>query len=239
MDLEQIVYSLPSAQAFFRTITDGGTNGVKIVLLPDNLSREMSGRLIRNWIGSQRLSVSSLFEAGNASPAMASTQAMNVSWPTPRTLRNVENLLKCENLPDVLYVERIGDRAQWAEFIQGWAREYHDLRNSGQHAAPVLCVMAKLRDLEYVLPAPERGLSFHWWWGFPSALEMRLACRIASGWYDEDDEGGAAQWREYVIPGLVSSDVQLAEHMWSYVLSGVDDTIGGMKDYWESLEVID
>ena len=160
---------------------------------------------------------------------------MNASWPTSRTLRNVESLLKCENLPTVFYVERIGDRRQWVEFIEGWAREYSALRSSGMQTAPVLCVVAKLRDFDYVLPTSEHGLSFHWWWGFPSALEMRLACRIASGRYGEDD-ARAAQWREYVIPGLVSSDVQLAEHMWTFVLAETDYAINGLKGYWNSLE---
>lgn len=235
MDLEQIVYSLPSTQAFLRAITDVGTNGVKIVLLPNNLSREMAGRLIRDEIASQRLSVSSLFEPGEGSPAIGSARAMNVSWPTSRTLRNVENLLKCENLPSVFYVERIGDRRQWVEFVEGWTRAYYGLRSSGKQAVPVLCVVAKLRDFDYVLPTLEHGLSFHWWWGFPSALEMRLACRIASGRYGEDD-AGAAEWREYVIPGLASGDVQLAEHMWSYVLAGADYAIKGLRGYWDNLE---
>ena len=206
MDLEQIVYSLPSSQAFLRTVTDVGMNGVKIVLLPDNLSREMAGRLIRNAIVFQGFSVSSLFEAGETSPAIASARAMNVSWPTSRTLRNVENLLKCENLPAVFYVERIGDRRQWVEFVEGWARTYYDLRSSGKQAVPVICVVAKLRDFNYALPTLEHGLSFHWWWGFPSALEMRLACRITSGRYGEVDAEASA-WREYVIPGLTSGDV--------------------------------
>lgn len=235
MDLEQIVYSLPSSQTFFRGVTDVGTNGVKIVLLPDNLSREMAGRLIRNAIVSQRLSVSSLFEPGEGSPAIASAQAMNVSWPTSRTLRNVENLLRCENLPTVFYVERIGDRTQWVEFIEGWAREYSVLRNSQNQTAPMLCIVAKLRDFDSALPTSSRGLSFHWWWGFPSALEMRLACRIATQRYGDDD-AQAAQWREYVIPGLVGSDVQLGGHMWTYVLAGTDHAITGLRDYWDHLE---
>ena len=77
--------------------------------------------------------------------------------------------------------------------------------------------MGKLRDFDFSLPVPAPALSFHWWWGFPSVLEMRLACRLASAQYGEDDSD-TAQWREYVIPGLVGNDVQLAEQMWQGVL---------------------
>ena len=235
MDVEQVVHSLPSTRTFIRTITDHGDSGVKIVLLPDNLSREMVGRLIRNRIEAMGLSANSLFEPGDASPATASARAMNVSWPLPRTPRTVRNLLRCEDLPDVFYVHRIGRLQEWAGFIQGWAEEYQAQRTSGNYSIPALYVMGKLRDFEFSLPAAAPGLSFHWWWGFPSTLEMRLACRLASAQYGDCDLP-TAQWREYVIPGLVGSDVQLAEHMWSRVLDGTDQVISGLVEYWESSE---
>ena len=235
MDLEEIVYSLPSTQTFVQAITDDGGNGVKIVLLPDNLSREMVGRLIRNRIGTLGLSIRRLFEPGDVSPVMASAGAMNASWPSHRTLRTVHNLLHCEGLPDVFYVHRIGRRREWIEFIEGWAEEYQSLRTSGSHSVPSLYVIGKLRDFDFDLPVPAPDLTFHWWWGFPSILEMRLACRLASV-QDDDNDFATAQWREYVLPGLVSSDVQLAEHMWVRVLDGTDQVMNGLIDYWESLE---
>ena len=235
MEVEQIAHSLPSTQTFIHSITDHGGAGVKIVLLPDNLSREMAGRLILNRLGVTDLSISRLFEPGDASPVMASADAMNVSWPSPRTLRTVRNLLRCEDLPDVFYVHRIGRCLEWTEFIQNWAEEYQALRTSSNHAVPSLCVMGKLRDFDFSLPAIAPGLSLHWWWGFPSTLEMRLACRIASAQYGDDDFA-IAQWREYVLPGLVGSDVQLAEHMWQPVLGSTDQVMSGLVEYWESLE---
>ena len=203
--------------------------------MPDNLSREMVGRLIRNHIGAMSLSISRLFEPGESSPVVASAGAMNISWPSPRTLRTVRNLLRCEGLPDVYYVHRIGRIREWTDFIKGWAEEHHGLRTSGDHSAPHLLVVAKLRDFDFQLPVCTRGLSFHWWWGFPSALEMRLACRIASIQYSGNDLS-TAQWREYVLPGLVGSDVQLAEHMWGHVLDGTDQVVNGLVEYWNNLE---
>ena len=35
MDLEQLAYSLPSAQTFIDSIADGAGNGVAIVVLPE------------------------------------------------------------------------------------------------------------------------------------------------------------------------------------------------------------
>ena len=235
MYVEQIVHSLPSTQAFVHAVTDHDGAGVRIVLLPDNLSREMVGRLIRNRIEAIGLSISRLFDSGDASPVMASAGAMNVSWPSPRTLRTVRNLLRCDGLPDVFYVHRIGRIREWAEFVEGWAEEHQGLRTSGNYSAPYLCVIGKLRDFDFHPPVPAPGLSLHWWWGFPSTLEMRLACRIASAQYSDDDIA-TAQWREYVLPGLVGSDVQLAEHMWERVLDGTDQVMNGLTEYWEGQE---
>ena len=67
---------------------------------------------------------------------------------------------------------------------------------------------------------------------------MRLACRIASV-RNGNDDCALALWREYVIPGLVSSDVQLAEHMWECVLNGTEQVMSGLTEYWESLEQTD
>ena len=235
MNLEQLAYSLPSTQSFVHAITDDGDNGVKVVLLPDNISREMVGRLVRNRIGTLKLAISRLFDPGESSPVSASAKAMNATWPSPRTLRTVHNLLRCEDLPDILYVHRIGPRLAWAEFIESWAREYRRLQNAGNTAIPSLCVIAKLRDFDFDLPEPRPGLTFHWWWGFPSMVEVRLSCRIASEQFGRDDPA-TSRWREYVLPGLVGSDVQLAEHMWGKVLGGTDQAMRGLAQYWDRLE---
>ena len=75
MNLEQLAYSLPSTQSFVHAITDDGDNGVKVVLLPDNISREMVGRLVRNRIGTLKRAISRLFDPGESSPVSASAKA--------------------------------------------------------------------------------------------------------------------------------------------------------------------
>lgn len=235
MNLEPLAYSLPSTQSFVHSIADNDDNGVQVVLLPDNLSRDMVGRLVRNRLAALRLTVSRLFDPEGTSPVSASAKAMNAIWPSPRTLRTVHNLLCCTDLPDILYVHRIGSRQEWTEFIESWAREYRILRNSGNTDIPSLCVIAKLKDFDFILPESKSDLTFHWWWGFPSMLEVRLSCRIASEQFGRDDPA-TSSWREYVLPGLVGSDIQLAEHMWSGVLDSNDQTMRSLSEYWERLE---
>ena len=236
MDLENIAYSLPSAQTFLADIARTVGKNVVIVLLPDNISREMVGRLVRDRLDMVTgLSFCELSNPGQSDPLAASAEAMKVAWATDRTRRNIENLLCGEGLPDLLYVHRIGvNGSGWSEFIEGWARARLKLRNSGQPKIPSLCVIAKLRDFAFRLPNACDGIICHWWWGFPSALEMRLACRLASE--RDGDSVEVGRWREHVLPGLVGSDVQLAQEIWTDVDKDIEHVIGGLTGFWDNLE---
>ena len=236
MDIEELVYSLPSTKTFLDGIARNVRDKVVIVLLPDNLSREMVSRLIRNRLDmTANFSFRELTDPGRLEPLTVSSEAMNASWPSERTRRTTRNLLCCADLPDLLYVHRIGSAdSGWAEFIGEWARERFDLRNSDQSRTPSLCVIAKLRDFDFALPESGPGLTYYWWWAFPSALEMRLACRIAG--LRDSDALEVGKWREFVLPSLVSSDVQLAERIWSEVLGDQNRIVRGLVKYWEHLD---
>jgi hypothetical protein len=79
-------------------------------------------------------------------------------------------------------------------------------------------------------------LTVRWWWGIPSALEMRQLCRFAS--YDEEgaEQTSGSRWREHVLPGLVGNDVELAEYVWDQTRSTGDDLIERLGSLAESRE---
>lgn len=240
MDLEQLVYSLPSTQEFTDAVAHDFGASATVVMLPDNLSREMVGRIIRNRAEVLGLSIVALFDPPEKPPVMLSAEAMSADWPTSRTRRTVTNLLQIHSLPDVLYVHRIASsdfraKQQWRTFIEDWAQEARNLRERGVRGVPSLCVVAKLRDFDFELPNSITGLSTFWWWGFPSVLEMKLACRIAS--YRTESESLAEQrWRENVIPSLIAGDVQLGERIWDVVTKDVASLTQELVGYWESLD---
>ena len=238
MQLERLTYSLPSAMAFIDSVANSARDGVAVVLLPDNLSREMVCRLIRDHLDKLNISYRELSNPRDADPVTASAGAMEVSWQSDRIVRNLQNLLSAGGLTDVLFVHRIGpNRLAWTKFIEDWAWERNNLRGSGSNEIPSLCVISKLRDFDFALPEAETGLAFHWWWGFPSALEMRLACRIAGE--PDGDSREERKWREFVLPSLVGCDVQLAEQMWDLIAGTWDCIVDGLTDYVESLEQSD
>ena len=240
MDLEQIVYSLPSTQDFIDAIAHDVGGGATLVILPDNLSREMVGRLIRNRAEALGLSTAALFDPQEKPPVVVSAEVMSADWPTPRTRRTAANLLQIRNLPDLLYVHRIassnsGAIQQWKTFIEDWAQEAHRIRQRGVRGVPSLCVIAKLRDFDFQLPKPHAGMSTFWWWGFPSILEMKLACRIAS-YRSESGSSAEQRWRENVIPSLISGDVQLGERIWHLITQDMASLIDGLVEYWGGLD---
>ena len=109
MDLEEIAYSLPSTQTFLDAIASRVAQKVVIILLPDNLSREMVGRLVRNRLDMMAgFAFCELSDPGRSDPLNTSSEAMNASWPSDWTKRSIENLLCCAGLPDLLYIHRIG-----------------------------------------------------------------------------------------------------------------------------------
>ena len=233
MDLEELVYSLPSTKEFLDGIARKVREHVVVVVLPNNLSREMVGRLIRNRLNLlANFAFRELTNPLQREPLTASSEAMNASWPPDRTRRNTRNLLRLDDLPDLLYVHRIGPG--WAQFIEEWARERFNLRSGGKVGTPSICAIAKLRDFDSGLPQFGQGLTYCWWWGFPSALELRLACRIAS--ITDGDDREASTWREFVLPSLVGSDVQLAETIWPEVIGDQGTIVRCLVDYWGNLE---
>ena len=159
MDLEEIAYSLPSTQTFLDSIAGSVGHNVVIVLLPNNLSREMVGRLVRNRLDMMSgFRYCELSDPGQSDPLAASSEAMSAIWPSDRARRSIENLLCCEGLPDLLYVHRIGSAdLRWSNFIEGWAQERLKLRSSGRSKIPSLCVIAKLRDFGFKLPQEGKG----------------------------------------------------------------------------------
>ena len=81
MDLEEITYSLPSTQTFLDSIARSVGQNVVIVLLPDNLSREMVGRLVRNRLDMMAgISFCELSDPGLSDAVTASSEAMNAFW---------------------------------------------------------------------------------------------------------------------------------------------------------------
>ena len=235
--IEQTILTLPSVRRFIDSVTNSLRYSSVVVLIPDTISREMVARLIDNGIGVQRLGVGDVSYTADQVPVLSVSDQLNISWPSPSTIRNVGNLLQCEGLPNLIHIRdfntsesvHLMERARWLDLARDWASERRLLKSRGISHLPQLCFIAKLKDFDFAPPSPESGLAIHWWWGLPPSLEVRLACRIANE--EEGVDEVRSRWREQVLPALVSNDWKLADHLWDDIFKPKEDVVHSLIVY--------
>ena len=237
MSIEQTILTLPSVRAFTDSVSNCVRNNSVVVLIPDTISRDMVARIIDNRLGVQRLTVGDVWYTADQVPVLSLSDQLNISWPSPSTVRNVRNLLQCEGLPSLIHIREFStsnsvhpmERARWLALAHDWASERRQLESQGIGNMPQLCFIGKLRDFDFDPPRPESGLAIHWWWGLPSSLEMRLACRIANE--EEGADETRSRWREQVLPALVSNDWTLADYLWDDIFKSKGDVVRSLVEY--------
>ena len=237
MNIEPIVLTLPSARKFISEITDAVRTKSVLVLIPDPVSRAMVARLLMNRFDVLRIAYRDILYSAEELPAMWLSEQIGVSWPLPSTAKNIPNLLRCEGLPEVIHIRdfRTSDadnaieRERWRDLMVDWVRE--SAGDAVERAGPPtrLCLVAKLKDFDFHPPAEEEGLSVHWWWGFPSSLEMRLACRI--GDRESNRSEPSVRWLEQVLPSLAGNDIKLAEYLWEGIFGSTEEIIRRLEEY--------
>lgn len=223
-----LLFRLPGPQRFIiRLVEDLGERRSLLVLVPDGINSEdvwcaMWDELWRReftiyeaWLPEMR---------GEYLPAAALGEKLGVRWPSPTAPRTVANLAVAPFLPDVIWLGGFADlpaetRVSWLEFLLQWAQASKNIIDQGGRPA-TLCLICPA----WTLPTPPSEgslyLSVRWWWGMPSALELRLLCRIGED--NAQNEGVTAGWREYILPSLAGSDLSLAEWLWDDVYSDIN-----------------
>ena len=90
-------------------------------------------------------------------------------------------------------------------------RKYAKACISGEVSSSALCLIAQASKVPYpYIDSTNVFLSLLPWWGTPSALEMGMLCRLASG----HDSAPLSRWREYIIPAIAGSDLSLGDFLW-------------------------
>ncbi len=237
MRIESTVLALPSVRTFIDDICNASRTKSVLVLIPDTISRDLVARLINNRLDVLRICWREIRYEGEHFPALSIPNQLNAEWRSRNTVKNIHNLLRCEGLPELIHIREFSTadtgnviaRQRWLSLVQDWVEASRNTLGDGIGTAPRLCLVAKLRDFDFVPPEEQEGLTIHWWWGFPSSLEMRLACRYGS--QDVDDGEAANRWREQVLPSIVGTDFNLAEHLWDAILESADEVVRSLDDY--------
>jgi len=170
-------------------------------------------------------------------PHLALADAIRVVWPDQETPRTVSNLLDLAEFPDLLLLRDIGslnedEQDAWLRMIGRWETAGRSILTRGGKPKG-LVLIDKYKCLKAGISRILDTLTVRWWWGIPSALEMRQLCRLASSYQEHAERTSGSRWREHVLPGLVGNDVELAEHIWDQAQSSGDDLIERLASFAE------
>jgi len=228
-----------------RIVSDLASRRSVLVLVPsgihlDSLWAAVRSRLSTLGYWTPELSLTDL--QGSRSTVSSLGKALAVEWPSPEVPRTVANLVTVDDLPDVLRLggfERLPEvaRRDWSEFLGRWALASKAVADRGR-LPTALCLITSADALLPCIPIPESDvyLAIHWWWGFPSALEVRTLCRLAG-------EGGEwdakMRWREHILPSLAGNDLTLVEYLWDALHLSVEELTPHLRSFawhrgWEA-----
>lgn len=146
------------------------------------------------------------------------------------TVRVLEDLVPCNDTePEVFLVTSfeglpLPRRQEWVNALDRWAGASTHYPADGRRKICIVTPADSLPDRNF--PSPDVTVSVRMWWGIPSALEARLACRLAS-----QERIPVTLWREHLLPSLAGSDLEFGEHLWDLVTEDLEEILEGMAAY--------
>ncbi|PKN60690.1 MAG: hypothetical protein CVU53_01795 [Deltaproteobacteria bacterium HGW-Deltaproteobacteria-11] len=215
-----LLAQLPSVRAFIRNITgDIGNQRSVVVLLPLTIDAAWFWSLLDAELWRRQFLVEQVDLAHLVSydaPAETLGETLHVRWPTPAA-RDIASLLSSEGLPDVIVLDGIealesATRDAWLRLVVQWAQVSQNLVGRSS-PTPVLCAILRPAYLAPITMESDVRLAVHWWWGFPSVLELKLLCRLAG--IESSSGRSDTEWLEHLLPALVGNDVFLLERLWA------------------------
>ena len=236
-----IFYQFHSVQNFLsRLIEDLTDKRSLLVLLPDQLDptelvSALQAEFRRREFEFEKVSLARLSNSQSYAPITVLSNALEIEWPSADLPHTIMNLMETENLPDFILLEDTGelssqDCADWSSFLVRWA-EHCQHRVNQRLPITALCLVRPAAGMLSHIPENKVYLVVHWWWGFPSALEMRILCRLMTS---TDNRDIMNRWREYVVPALAGNDIFLASNLMEPdVLCNVQTINGCLQDFAE------
>ncbi len=94
--------------------------------------------------------------------------------------------------------------------MERWTRECQG-EDYDDTSPPALCLLAEAAKVPHSFSSRNGPLlSIHVWRGIPTTAEMQMLCQSAGG----QDTTPLRYWKEYTIPSIAGSDLELADYLW-------------------------
>lgn len=230
---------MPSAQQFLNALLyDLSERRSLLVLLPAGIETRdpwyaLEGHLVRRDFHIEEIVLPAL--PTETSPTVALGKALNVQWPEDSSPRSIVNLMLSQDLPEIIHLTGFDELAEpvqrtWVAFLSDWAQVSKNLFDREATIPPALILFAPGSAFPPPIPESDLYLSIHYWWGFPSALEVQMLCRLenASG-----ERASLLRWREHLIPSLIGNDIALAGHLWDQLSLDFDQLLPLLQSFGE------
>lgn len=230
-----VLTQLPSIHAFIdRIANDISDNRSVIVYLPMTIDptwliARLEAELWEREFAFEQIDVDSLALSNGAVEALA--EALGAERPTPFAARTIASLVNSEGLPEVVILSGIesleqGAQETWFRLIAQWSQVSQNLPGRVRSPSVLLVVLQPALITASLIDSDVR-LAVHWWWGFPSILELRLLCRLATT--GQPNALPVDRWQEHLLPDLVGGDVALLDQLWNTETSDTEQMLSQVK----------
>ncbi len=220
--LRSCLWDLPSVRQFLRRLGEDLQDGrILWVLLPQGIDPgDFRETLIHHLERNCDLQVEPVDLRPRSDPFEVLKESLGW-YGAGKQARVLEDLASYDSGPRVLFLRffenlPVEEKNKWVGIVERWASaiKVHPSRR-------LLCIVIPADALpDGYLPQTDIAVSVRMWWGIPSALEVRLACRLAAGYED----GPRSLWRESLIPSVAGNDLELGEALWDVVTDSRDTT---------------
>ena len=236
--LSSQLFRMPTVDKFMEGLIDDMSRGrTVLVLLPDSVELDLIWNQT-NAVLERRQGINKKWHEfripeiiGDESPHLALARACQITWPDQTTPRTISNLLDLDDFPDLLLLRDLSslsddEQDSWLDLVERWqATRQSVLNRDGRPKGLVLIDKFKGFRPRISSILDKLQVEIRWWWGIPSALEMRQLCRLANSDEENANLTTVSSWREHVLPGLVGNDVELAESLWDHAQSSGKDLL--------------
>lgn len=171
----------------------------------------------------------------NSDPVEILLRSFEVKLESDNLPCTVENLFIKIRLPDVLVIVGYdelceGKQLKWLAFLDQWAKACQAgayAKEEEYEIPPALCILAQASKVPYPPPETNVLLSIRFWWGIPTTLEMQLMCQLEA----EEEINPQSRWKQFTIPAIAGSDVELADFLWSQEYRSSNELANVLADF--------
>ncbi len=224
---------LPSVQNFIDALKEDLANRRSIlVVLPSTVHAEEIWPLLRAYIAKKEFSFDEVDSANlirEQSLLEGMCSSLTIKWKSGIKPESINHFYRhAARFPDVVYFERFDElppqgRDKILKFFTEWSDASHICTDQGGDPM-ALCMVTSSAEVMNNTPTTDTHRGVHWWWGVPSALEIRLLCRILNS--NRDNQ--FSLWIESILPAIVGADMALADYLW-------DDSDPSIVGIWQKL----